>query len=107
LIEHQADVNAVNNNARSVLIAGVTAFILTSLNGHIDIVRVLLENQANVNAINNDGFTVLMIASQNGPIDIVRVLLEHQADVNAVKRVERASGGVSGGVSGSGGSERA
>jgi ankyrin repeat protein len=46
-------------------------------NGHLDIVRVLLQsNDILVNQPNQDGTTSLFIACQNGHLDIVRVLLK-------------------------------
>jgi ankyrin repeat protein len=48
--------------------------------GHVEIVRVLLENGANPNAKNNIGRTPLHGAASLGHVDVVRVLLERGVD---------------------------
>ncbi len=50
-------------------------------NGHIDIVRLLLEKGANVNLQNTSGATPLHMACFNGHPDIVRLLLDAGADM--------------------------
>ena len=58
-------------------------------NGHLEVVRLLLERGANVNAQNTDELwwrerrTPLHFAAQNGHLDVVRLLLERGANVNA------------------------
>ena len=52
-----------------------------SQNGHVDVVRVLLEQGADINKAKNNGATPLLIASQNGHVDVVRVLVEQGADI--------------------------
>ena len=54
----------------------------TELNGHEDVVELLLANKADVNAKNNDGQTSLELAASLGYADIVKTLLANNADVN-------------------------
>ena len=51
-------------------------------NGHIDVVKILLENEAQVNLQEKNGLSSLMLASQNGHDDVVRLLLENKAQVD-------------------------
>ena len=51
--------------------------------GHIEEIRLSLDQGVNVNAKNSDGVTALYLAAQNGRADIVKLLLEYGADVNA------------------------
>ena len=60
------------------------ALLNASGRGHLDVVRLLLENGADVNAADISGNTALMRASENGHTDVVRLLLEKGVDVNAV-----------------------
>ena len=53
--------------------------MMASQNGHLDVVRVLLDKGAEVNAKRIDGTTALMVASQNGHREVVRELLEKGA----------------------------
>ena len=62
----------------------LTLLIIAALNGHANIVEVLLEKGANVNAVDSEGWTPLHFAAQNGHASVVEVLLEKGANVNAV-----------------------
>jgi len=44
--------------------------------GHVDVVRLLLEKGADVAVANSNGWTPLNLAASNGYIDVVRLLLE-------------------------------
>lgn len=48
---------------------------LASLNGHLEMVLLLIEHGANIEEINEDGYTPLMEAVQEGHTDVVSVLL--------------------------------
>ena len=56
--------------AQSNSLYGNTSLILASLNGHIDIVRVLLEHHADPNIQNNNGKTAIDVA-RNSDIKLV------------------------------------
>ena len=58
------------------------ALRLASREGHLEIVKLLIENGANINAKDNDGETALMRASYNGHLEVVKYLIENGADVN-------------------------
>lgn len=76
LLKSGADVNLVTND-------GVSALILASELGHIEVVKLLLDNSANLKAKRiSDGLTALIIAANKGHDDIVKLLIEMGADVN-------------------------
>jgi ankyrin repeat protein len=51
--------------------------------GHVEIIRLLLQNGAEVNAKNNYGYTPLHYAACNGHIDILHLLVENGVDLEA------------------------
>ena len=59
----------------------ITALAAASLQGHVDIIKVLLRRGADVNKTNERGVTALMLASSKGHTAGVRVLLEGNASV--------------------------
>jgi len=62
---------------------GNTAFMRASIKGHLDIVRLLLDNDGvDVNYQNNFGSTALMYASEKGHTDVVEFLLQKGATVD-------------------------
>mgnify|MGYP003365275417 CR=1 FL=1 len=62
--------------------AGNTPLHEAALNGHIDIVKLLVKEGANINVQSYDMFqdTPLIDASANGHLDVVSYLLKHNAD---------------------------
>jgi ankyrin repeat protein len=54
---------------------GKTMLMYSCINGHIEVVKTLLNNGANVNQENSDGMTALMYACENGHDSIVKLLL--------------------------------
>jgi ankyrin repeat protein len=56
---------------------------LAAWNGHLEIVKLLLEHGADVNAKMEGLGTALHLAASNGHLEIVKLLLENGADVNA------------------------
>ena len=60
---------------------GWTAIMHASYNGHVEVIKALLEHNANVNMPNNAGSSALMNAIVFGHIDCVRMLVENGADV--------------------------
>ncbi|KAJ8598511.1 hypothetical protein CTAYLR_001380 [Chrysophaeum taylorii] len=61
-----------------------TAPTSISLNGRVEVARVLVEHGADVNKVGDDGSSPLHFASLNGRVEVARVLVEHGADVNKV-----------------------
>ncbi|KXH34120.1 hypothetical protein CSIM01_07122 [Colletotrichum simmondsii] len=53
-----------------------------SFNGHVEIVRLLLDRNADINAQNGAYGNALQTACYRGQLDIVQLLLERNADVN-------------------------
>ena len=51
--------------------------------GHLEVVRILLEAGADQNAATANGITALMFAARQGHLEVVRLLLETGADKNA------------------------
>ncbi|KAL5964290.1 Ankyrin-3, partial [Taenia solium] len=62
---------------------GLNALHLASKEGHLPVVRLLLDHHATIDAKTNRGNTALHIASLAGRSEIVRLLVERGADVNA------------------------
>jgi serine/threonine-protein phosphatase 6 regulatory ankyrin repeat subunit B len=58
---------------------GVTALMMASQNGHMDIVVALLNSDAKMGIVNVNGFNALCTASQGGHIEIVELLLAREA----------------------------
>ncbi|OGB83383.1 hypothetical protein A3F66_05890 [candidate division TM6 bacterium RIFCSPHIGHO2_12_FULL_32_22] len=69
---------------------GYTALIVAAQNGHIDIVRLLLDKGAGINAVDIDGRTALILAVLNGRLDIVKLLLNRGANID-VSRIGRTA----------------
>ena len=56
--------------------------MIASKNGHIEIVRLLLDKGAKVNEQNNRGNNALIIASINGYTEIVKLLIDNGANID-------------------------
>jgi hypothetical protein len=61
------------------------ALCAAARNGHLDVVKFLVEQRAEVNVKNTDGWTPLHLAAQSGYLDVVKLLVEQQTEVNAKK----------------------
>ncbi|XP_067112346.1 transient receptor potential cation channel, subfamily N, member 1 [Osmerus mordax] len=62
---------------------GWSPLLLAAEQGHLTVVRTLLQHQARVDVFDQEGRSALHLASQRGHVDIVDVLLSHNAFVNA------------------------
>ena len=76
LLEKGTDVNAGDDK-------GVTALMIASVMGHVEVVKLLLNNGADVNVKTGTGSAALTLASVMGHLDATKLLLEKGADVNA------------------------
>ena len=76
-------------NISTEKIGSQSPILVATRKGHIDIVKLLIENGADVNAKSSDsltwsqGWTALISASENGDFNIAKLLIENGADVNA------------------------
>ena len=59
---------------------------LAAANGHLKVIRTLLEHKVYIDSADKDGRTPLHLASSTGKPEIVRLLLEHGANANAVDK---------------------
>jgi len=71
----------VNVNSRHFFTRD-TALIEAAYNGHVEIVKLLIERGANVNLKGEAWYGPLHAAAMGGHVEIVKLLLEHGADVN-------------------------
>ena len=62
----------------------LTALMEAADEGHVEVVRLLLESGADINTQEDygNGATALMEAAGNGHVEVVRLLLENGADTN-------------------------
>ena len=67
LIEHSADVNAVDN-------IGETALMRACWNGHIDTIQLLIEHGADISLKDKDGKTALDILQKRHPYDYLKLV---------------------------------
>ena len=63
-----------------------------ALNGHIDVVILLLEYGADVNAAMDGNLTALHLTARDGDVDMVKLLIQNDADVNAVTDQNKTAG---------------
>lgn len=61
---------------------GVDCLHFSSLEGHPEVTRMLLEYGADIDSQDDQGRTSLLMACQQGKIDCVNVLLDNGANVN-------------------------
>ncbi|KAJ8317643.1 hypothetical protein KUTeg_005547 [Tegillarca granosa] len=94
LLEHKADKDKCNmfglsplfisSNIKltkiNVTMKGQSPLFISSENGHVEIVKLLLEHKADKDQCNKYGQSPLFISSRNGHAEIVKLLLEHKAD---------------------------
>jgi ankyrin repeat protein len=59
-----------------------TALHSASFQGHLQVVRYLLQHGVDVNDLNSGNDTPLLLASVHGHLDVIQCLLQHRADVD-------------------------
>jgi hypothetical protein len=79
-VKRLLSIRNINVNVKDV--SGSTPLHWAAYNGHIEIVRLLLQNGADVNAKSNYGSTLHWAAS-HGNVDILHLLVENGADLEA------------------------
>ena len=80
IIDHGADVNAINKDNE-------TALLIACMNGQNDAINVLLKAGADTNITETDGHTCLHIAvNANCGKRAVQAIIDHGADVNAINK---------------------
>ncbi|XP_067282389.1 transient receptor potential cation channel, subfamily N, member 1 [Pseudorasbora parva] len=70
---------AINKHAKN----GWSPLLLAAEQGHTEVVRVLLQNNARVDVFDKEGKAAIHLAAEQGHQDIVDILLSHKAFVNA------------------------
>ncbi|EFJ19912.1 hypothetical protein SELMODRAFT_444080 [Selaginella moellendorffii] len=68
---------------------GCTALHMASANGHLSIVKYLIERGENVNACNAENNTPLHWAALNGQVQVVEELIASGASASALNRYDR------------------
>jgi ankyrin repeat protein len=76
VIPSKFDIDAKNGT-------GETALQLAAINGHLDVMKALIDKKADVNTADNTGWTPLMDAARNKKPAAARLLIAAGADVNA------------------------
>ena len=60
----------------------VDALLLTSRNGHNNIVKLIIQRCGHVNSTDDNGQSALIVSSQHGHSEVVKTLIEHGAQVD-------------------------
>ena len=77
IIDHFADINAINKNKQ-------TALMIACENGNVNAIKVLLKNRADLEIANADGDTCIhVVARGDYSKDIIHSMVKNGADVNA------------------------
>ncbi|XP_078693591.1 uncharacterized protein LOC144922996 isoform X3 [Branchiostoma floridae x Branchiostoma belcheri] len=75
--------HAVNKQAKN----GWSPLLVASEQGHLSIVKILLQNHARVDVFDEHGKAALHLAAENGHMEVSDVLLWHKAFVNAKSKM--------------------
>src|SRR5204862_433013 len=73
---HHIDINKGNEEG------GTTSLFVAAENGHLEVVKLLIEYKSVVNTPTKDGRTPLMGAAGKGCLEVVQLLLQNGADIN-------------------------
>ena len=60
--------------------SGRTDLMVASKEGHLEVVRLLLESGADKDLARNEDWTALFVASESGHLEVVRLLLQCGVD---------------------------
>jgi ankyrin repeat protein len=72
------------DDAVEVILGGMKVLHLTVERGHVDIVKLLIQNGADVNAVDSEKCTSLHHVASTGHVTIAKLLIQSGADVNAL-----------------------
>ena len=72
--------SGVDQNEHPGMPRELSPLMLASRNGHLQIVRLLLEGGSNIHFSDGDGFTALTLACESRCWDVVQLLAEYGAD---------------------------
>jgi len=76
---------------REIIIFGRKALHLAARYGHVDVAKLLIQNEADVNAVCKADMTSLHLATRYGHVDVAKLLIQNGADVNAVDKYDWTS----------------
>ena len=71
-----------SEGAQTLLIDQLKYIMFLILLGHVEVVKILLENDADIGCKDRHHFTPLHAASASGQVSVVKVLLDHGAKVS-------------------------
>ena len=78
LLENGADTHSQRDDSAPIHLA--------TANGHLEVIKILLEHRVNIDSVDTDGTTPLHLASSSGNAEIVRLLLEEGANTSVVDK---------------------
>ena len=79
------DVIAIDKLLRRPQDTNGPSLFVAAENGHLEVVRLLLEAGADENSERTDGATAMFLAAEEGHLEVVRSLLEAGADKESAK----------------------
>jgi len=79
LLNHQCNIN-IKNQFDS------TSILLATMNGHYDIVKILIEHKANINILDKDHHNTINYAIEKEDIEILALLIRANANVNNIDK---------------------
>ena len=71
--------------------AGMTPLYLSAQNGHLEVVKFLVQHKSNVNVESNTGSVPIIVAAGGGHGDVVQILINNGANVNHTAQAGAAS----------------
>jgi len=83
LIEHKADINAADNQGKTLL---HHLIISSNESANIDLIKLLIQKKADMEAKDRDGNTPLHAAISTGNLTVMKMLLESGAKINSTNK---------------------